>query len=39
VLVGGSQRAKFGGSGAYFGGSRECDIAESEISLIAELVF
>jgi hypothetical protein len=33
VLVGVPQRSKFGGSGAEFGGSWECDIAESATSL------
>jgi hypothetical protein len=33
VLVGVPQRSKFGGSGAEFGGSWECDVAESASSL------
>jgi hypothetical protein len=32
VLVGVPQRSKFGGLGAEFGGSWECDIAESASS-------
>jgi hypothetical protein len=39
VLVGVPQRSKFGGSGAEFGGSWGCDIAESATSLIGKLVF
>jgi hypothetical protein len=34
VLVGVPQWSKFGGSGAEFGGSSECDIAEPATSLI-----
>ena len=33
VLVGVPQRSKFEGSGAEFGGSWECDIAETATSL------
>jgi hypothetical protein len=37
VLVGVPQRSKFGGSGDEFGGSWECDIAESATSLSRKL--
>jgi hypothetical protein len=39
VLVGVPQRSKFGGSGAEFGGSCGCDIADSSSSLIIGKLF